>query len=49
LNLKREGLHAPERLPDLNKMLDEYYRVRGWDEKGIPRKEKISNLGLENI
>jgi aldehyde:ferredoxin oxidoreductase len=30
-------------------MLDEYYRVRGWDEKGIPRKEKISNLGLENI
>jgi len=49
LNLKREGLHAPERLPDLNKMLDEYYRVRGWDENGIPRKEKISNLGLENI
>jgi len=48
LNLKREGLHAPERSPDLEKMLDDYYRVRGWDENGIPRKEKISDLGLEN-
>jgi aldehyde:ferredoxin oxidoreductase len=48
LHLKREGLHAPERLPDLEKMLDDYYRVRGWDENGIPRKEKISALGLED-
>ena len=49
LTLKREGLHAPERLPDLNKMLDEYYMVRGWDKNGIPQKEKLSHLGLENI
>ena len=49
LTLKREGLHAPERLPDLNQMLDEYYRVRGWDKNGIPQKEKLSYLGLENI
>jgi aldehyde:ferredoxin oxidoreductase len=49
LNLHREGLHAPERLPDLDKMLDEYYMVRGWDKNGIPRKEKLSNLGLGNI
>jgi aldehyde:ferredoxin oxidoreductase len=47
--LKRNGLHAPEKLPDLEKMLDEYYAVRGWDENGIPRKEEISDLGLENI
>jgi aldehyde:ferredoxin oxidoreductase len=47
--LKREGLHAPERLPDLPKMLDEYYMVRGWAQNGIPRKEKLSKLGLENI
>jgi hypothetical protein len=46
LSLKREGLHAPERLPDLPTMLDEYYLVRGWDENGIPRKEKIADLGL---
>jgi aldehyde:ferredoxin oxidoreductase len=49
LNLKREGLHAPERLPNLNKMLDEYYEVRGWGENGIPRRETLSHLGLENI
>jgi aldehyde:ferredoxin oxidoreductase len=47
LNLKREGLHAPERLPDQESMLNEYYRVCGWDENGIPRKETISKLGLE--
>jgi aldehyde:ferredoxin oxidoreductase len=39
--LKREGLHAPERLPDLEKMLDEYYLVRGWDQDGMPRKESL--------
>jgi len=49
LHLKREGLHAPEKLPDLDKMLDEYYKVRGWDENGIPRRERLSHLGLENI
>ena len=49
LNLNREGLHAPERLPDLPQMLDEYYRVRGWDKNGIPQKEKLSHLGLENM
>jgi aldehyde:ferredoxin oxidoreductase len=49
LTLKREGLRAPERLPDINKMLDEYYIVRGWDEKGIPSKRKLSQLGLEGM
>ncbi len=28
-------------------MRREYYRVRGWDEKGIPKKEKLLSLGLE--
>ena len=46
LTLNRPGLHAPERLPDLGKMLDEYYLVRGWDQNGIPRKEKLEALGL---
>jgi aldehyde:ferredoxin oxidoreductase len=40
--LKREGLHAPERIPHLEKMLDAYYLVRGWDENGIRRKERIA-------
>ena len=49
LTLKREGLHAPDKLPDLDKMLDEYYVARGWDKNGIPQKDKLSHLGLENI
>jgi aldehyde:ferredoxin oxidoreductase len=28
------------------KALGEYYSLRGWDEKGIPTKEKIKELGL---
>jgi aldehyde:ferredoxin oxidoreductase len=30
-------------------MLDEYYRLRGWDEKGIPKKEKLKELGLDDV
>ncbi|MEM1515457.1 MAG: aldehyde ferredoxin oxidoreductase family protein [Candidatus Bathyarchaeia archaeon] len=32
---------------ELRKMLNEYYRIRGWDDKGEPRKEKLVELGLE--
>jgi aldehyde:ferredoxin oxidoreductase len=28
-------------------MRKEYYEVRGWDEKGIPKREKLTALGLE--
>jgi len=32
---------------DLKVMLDEYYQARGWDpETGIPKREKLDNLGL---
>ncbi|MFX1450541.1 MAG: aldehyde ferredoxin oxidoreductase C-terminal domain-containing protein, partial [Promethearchaeota archaeon] len=31
-----------------NKLLDDYYDERGWDlEKGIPKKEKLIELGLQ--
>lgn len=30
----------------LDEMLPEYYRVRGWDEKGIPTKDRLERLGL---
>jgi len=30
-----------------NKSLQEYYSLRGWDEKGIPTNEKLKELGLE--
>jgi aldehyde:ferredoxin oxidoreductase len=34
-------------LPHLGAMLNEYYAVRGWSEEGIPTREKLIELGLE--
>jgi len=28
------------------KTLDEYYRMRGWDENGVPAKDKLRMLGI---
>jgi aldehyde:ferredoxin oxidoreductase len=30
----------------LDKMLDDYYQVQGWNENGIPKKEVLDRLGL---
>lgn len=38
--------HSKDRTVDLKSMLDEYYSKRGWDKKGAPSKEKLSELGL---
>jgi aldehyde:ferredoxin oxidoreductase len=27
-------------------MLDEYYRIRGWDAEGVPGPERLAALGL---
>ena len=32
---------------EFEKMLDEYYRLHGWDENGIPRKKTLRKLGLD--
>jgi len=32
---------------EFQKSLKEYYQIRGWNENGIPTKEKLSRLGLE--
>ncbi len=32
---------------ELEGMLDEYYRARGWNKQGIPRAETLENLGLQ--
>ena len=34
------------RVNELDKMLPEYYKLRGWDEKGVPTEEKKEALGL---
>lgn len=46
LNHPRGG-GAGDNLPYLNKMLNEYYQIRGWDEFGIPTKETLKRLELE--
>jgi len=41
------GGGAGNNLPHLNKMLNDYYQIRGWDEFGIPTKETLKRLELE--
>lgn len=44
---QKRGIGKDEdQLPPLGSMLDEYYRLRGWDEIGIPTPDKIKELGL---
>lgn len=33
----------------LSEMMDEYYEFRQWDENGVPSKEKLKALGLEEL
>ncbi|MCP4627513.1 MAG: aldehyde ferredoxin oxidoreductase family protein [bacterium] len=34
------------RVVELDQLMDEYYMVRGWNEAGVPGKEKLKELGL---
>lgn len=39
--------HWKNRFPDLEKeLLDSYYKLKGWNEDGIPTKETLEELGL---
>jgi len=40
-----QGKVVPE--AEFNQMLDRYYELRGWDEDGVPKPEKLRELGLE--
>jgi len=42
-----QGMYCPPQ--EFNGLLDEYYRLRGWDANGIPSAEKLKELGLEEI
>jgi aldehyde:ferredoxin oxidoreductase len=44
-----EGPHKGHRIPNekVETLLDSYYLLRGWDVNGIPSKEKLRQLGLE--
>jgi aldehyde:ferredoxin oxidoreductase len=38
---------AKGKVVELDKMLSEYYEVRGWDENGVPTKEKLVELSIQ--
>jgi len=33
----------------LDKMLKKYYRIRGWDEHGVPKQKRLKKLGLPEL
>jgi len=53
IRVKEEGLPDQPvkgqriRQKDLDYMLDDYYRLRGWDENGVPSEAKLDSLGLD--
>jgi aldehyde:ferredoxin oxidoreductase len=49
LNLALKDGGTKGHLPDLDRLLPDYYEARDWDEDGIPKSEKIDALGLEHL
>jgi len=42
--------HWKKRFPELEaKLLDEYYKFKGWDNQGIPTKESLHELSMDYI
>ena len=42
--------HWKKRFPELEaKLLDEYYKFRGWNKEGIPTKEALEGLGRDYV
>jgi len=42
----KKGARAGKAPMPFKPALDRYYKIRGWDEQGIPKKEKLEELGL---
>ncbi|MGD0918179.1 MAG: aldehyde ferredoxin oxidoreductase family protein [Thermodesulfobacteriota bacterium] len=45
----REAPGEGQMIRTLDKFLDEYYRLRGWTDNGIPSREKLQELGLGHV
>ena len=45
----RGGVRDGEVVRKPDAILDQYYDVRGWDRNGIPTKETLARLGLEEL
>ncbi|HHV78563.1 MAG TPA: aldehyde ferredoxin oxidoreductase family protein [Firmicutes bacterium] len=46
LTSRRKEGGAATNLPPLGELLSQYYEHRGWDEFGVPKPEKLKELGL---
>ena len=43
-----EGRHYRVTGEEINRMLDTYYELRGWDSRGVPKKEILEKLKLSS-
>ncbi len=48
---ERQTPYGPSGMSEaaFNKLLDDYYQIRGWDHEGIPTRTKLAELGLSDI
>lgn len=46
LKEKRQAPMDHNTIP-LDKMLDDYYKLRGYDSNGIPKPEKLKAIGID--
>jgi aldehyde:ferredoxin oxidoreductase len=37
-----------DRVVELDQLIEEYYLVRGWNESGVPEKDKLKELGVDS-
>ncbi len=49
LHLDRKTGGAAGSLPDMARLLPEYYALRGWDEQGFPTADTLRRLGLDDV
>lgn len=49
LTHRRRTGGTPKNLAPLNQLLADFYEHRGWTDEGLPKKEKLKDLGLENV
>ena len=40
---------AAGQLPNLGRMLEEYYKLRGWDQDGLPTRARLEELGIIKV
>jgi aldehyde:ferredoxin oxidoreductase len=43
------AVEGVELLADVESLLPSYYRLRGWDENGIPTREKLDQFGIKSL